>query len=72
MPKEDCELGDAEFPTLLTTDPLDALPPEVLFASPFELPHGLPSLTKTGTATLLGELCNMYTEVFRISRKSKL
>ena len=54
-PNEGCELGELEFPMLLV-DPVDTLP-EVLLASPLEFPHGLPSLTKTGTATRLGELC---------------
>lgn len=57
-PSPDCELGEPEFPrkALSSTDPVDADPPEVLFPSPFELPHGFPSLTKTGTATRRGEL----------------
>lgn len=59
MPIEDCEFGEVEnsvLAMLLTTEPEDALPTEVL-PSPFELLHGFPSRTSTGTATRFGELC---------------
>lgn len=55
IPMDVCELGEIELPMLLTTEPEDALPPEVLFPSP--LLQGFPSLTRTGTATRRGELC---------------
>jgi hypothetical protein len=58
-PRADWELGGVEAPRLLTTEPVEPEPADVLPPSPlFVLLHGFPSLTKTGTATRRGELWN--------------